>query len=365
MSGWPFYFLQAGGERGLFDGFAPTRMADPSYQARRAAWTLNRLVRTCARGGFLMTQRGIDTVWRKVRITGPCRIVNCFQLYPLRILRDPRVSRWYFIDQTLAQLLEGYGYPVPAEIARQALGLERLGYEAAEGIIVHSRWAACSVIDDYGVAPEKVYVVPQAANLDAQAVEDWWQTCRPKPPNGSLRLLFVGRDWQRKGLDRLLRGFREVRRRGSQLELEIVGVDASDVPKDLATTEGASWYGLIDKRNDADRFMRIVGRSDIGCLLSRNEAGGIGLHEYHALGLAVLGTLAGGAPEQVLNEASVLVSPAESVSQIADRLVALDRDRDRVAQMKAHARIHRRNALWPARIDQILDFWPAGEHVRG
>ena len=174
-SGTPFHFLAAGVERGLFDGPLPTRADDRHYQISRAFWTLRELGKGRRPGGFAVSRRGIAEVWRKVRITDRCRIVNCFQLYPESVVSDRRVARWYFIDQTLSQLFEGYDYGarVSPEQLRAACALEQRGYRSAEGIIVHSHWAEQSVIDEYGIAPDKVYVVLQAANLDSAALDAW------------------------------------------------------------------------------------------------------------------------------------------------------------------------------------------------
>lgn len=360
ITGGSSHFIRAGLAAGLFDGVVPTRTGDRTYRVRRATWTLRRLLTTGTRGGFLVSERGINTVWRNVTITSPCRIVNFFQLYPLRVVNDLKVMRWYFIDQTLTQLFEGYDYRMASETAQHARALEQRGYGGAEGLIVPSRWAKDSLIHDYAIASEKIHIVPQAANIDPSLLEKWAEDTesRVPPPERPLRLVFVGRDWRRKGLDRLLRGFEQARRKGGAVELSIVGTNATEVPEDLATVEGVRWHGLIDKTQDERTFIEVVGSHDVGCLLSRSEAGGYGLHEYHAVGLAVLGTTAGGAPEQVLSQASLLLPSTASADAIADSILMLDRDRDRVSEMKAYSWAHRREVLWPERIERIFGFWP-------
>lgn len=366
MSGQPFHFLDAGIEKGLFDGPLPTHAEDANYRARRAAWTFREMLRGNKPGGFAVSKPGIDTVWRKVEITRPCRITNCFQLYPMSIVRDKRVGRWYFIDQTLTQLFEGQDYRVPAKVAENATALERVGYHAAEGIIAHSRWAARSVIEDYDVPPENVHIVLQAANLDRAVLDRWVQELEAPaaPYDRPLRLVFVGRQWLRKGLDRLLVGFSEARRAGCDIALTVIGMKSTEVPEELAATEGVAWHGLIDKAREPRRFIELVGSHDVGCLLSRREPGSNGLHEYHALGLAVIGTTAGGSSEQALPKASVLVDADAPMDVIAESIAALDKDRERVFAMKKHSWAHRPDVLWPTRVDEILRFWPTSGNGR-
>lgn len=361
QSGRPFYLLDAGVKKTLLDGALSTVTNDRPYRMRRAAWTLQQLIRGGRPGGFAVSESGVNTMWRKVDLAGECRIINCFQLYPPRVVRDPRVTRWYFLDQTLTQLFEGYNYRVPDNTMERARELEQYGYSTAEGIIASSQWARRSIVEVYGVPAERVHVVLIGANLDASALEEWADEQGPQSVSSDrpLRLVFVGREWKRKGLDRLLHGVSGARRAGCTVELGVIGLNARDVPRDLRRIEGVTWHGPLDKRRNQRRFMDLVGSHDVGCLLSRREAAGLGLHEYQALGLAVLGTTAGGAPEQVPPSAGVLLPPMASPEAITETILMLDSDRDRLSRMKAYSWEHHDEVLWASRIDRILDFWPS------
>src|SRR5207248_1430848 len=94
-----------------------------------------------------------------------------------------------------------------------------------------------------------------------------------------LRLVFVGKEWHRKGLDRLLRALRLARRSGANIMLRVIGCRRELLPQDLRDTDGVEWFGFIDKRTEAGRFLRAVSYCDIGCLLSRAEAAGIAVRE--------------------------------------------------------------------------------------
>ena len=80
---------------------------------------------------------------------------------------------------------------------------ERLEYQALRRcslLVYSSDWAARSAVAHYGIAKERVTVLPSGANLWRGIHE---QTCcaGSSADRGQLRLLFVGKEWQRKGGD--------------------------------------------------------------------------------------------------------------------------------------------------------------------
>src|SRR5260221_7507495 len=192
---------------------------------------------------------------------------------------------------TLLQLFDFYQQrnTVGGHIAQEALTREKEGYQAAELIVCHSHWAAQSVMD-YGIDAKKVHVVVPGANLDRDAYRAWESSRRlvvgsgqqnrqgdkgtrrqgdekpisdfPLPPHlpvslssDPLRLVFVGKYWQRKGLDRLLEALQIVHRRGMPVQLQVIGCDRLDLPVHLRQTPNVEWLGFLDKRRELARFL--------------------------------------------------------------------------------------------------------------
>jgi glycosyltransferase involved in cell wall biosynthesis len=267
------------------------------------------------------------------------------------------IEKWFFIDQTLTQLFRDYGTNVGDLARREAIAMEREGYASAALVVVNSRWAAQSVIDDYGISPRKVAIVLQGANFDEAAYGDWELNCfrriTDRKATSSLRLVFVGRDWRRKGLDRLLRAIRIMKRRGSRTKLRVIGCSQSVLPSDLHGVPDVEWIGLLNKGSALPKFLKLVSESDLGCLLSRAEAGGISIREFHALGLPVLGPDVGGAVDQMLPGASLRVSPAATPDDIAEMLMEIERSSERLASMTDIALRNRRSALWESSLDNL------------
>ena len=365
-SGIPFHFLQAARGAGLINQGLALSASGRDWRIRRLAWNARSVLRGDHHGGYQYSPGFLERLWeRDRRRLGGSVIVNCFQLFPDSIVLDSTIEKWFFIDQTLTQLFDFYGErrKIGSSIAADAVAREREGYLASAGVIAHSRWAADNVIFGYGVPPEKVHVATPGASLD-EAEYECWERERAKEPRRApnrpeeLRLVFVGKDWRRKGLDRLLAAFGLARKLGLRATLRVIGVARRAIPAKHRDYDGVEWAGFIDKRNHASEFINAVASCDLGCLLSRAEAGGIAFREYHALGLGALGSNVGGAAEHMIPEASLLMPPESSDEEIARALLALQREPERLLSMRRHAWERRRTALWRESISRLMTFWP-------
>ena len=359
--GIPYYLLQAGITAGCFDGGLRLSAHGLHWQAQRLLWNGVQWTRGDRFGGYQYSVPFLEWLWREERIRARnAAVINCFQLFPPSLVGDASVEKWFYIDQTLTQLFDHYGQRalVGKKIAAEAIARERIGYQAATGVIVHSRWTANSVATDYGIASDRIHVVTPGANIAAQPYEKWLAmqssaATAAERDRHALKLVFIGKDWRRKGLPRLLAALQRVQKQSVSINLCVIGCRQDDLPAALSTTPSVQWHGFIDKEADWARFLALVGSCDVGCLLSTAEAGGIAQREFHALGLAVLGTTAGGAPEHADLECSWLVAPDAPVETIAAQLVKLARDPTWVSRAKAAAWRKRHRFLYQTAITGI------------
>lgn len=366
FSGRPYYFLQAAKKRGILDEGLSLVLTSGAVRLTRAIWSATRLIFGERPRGSWFSVPFLETIWAPYRRrlqTGV--VINCFQLYPPSIYADPSIEKWFHLDQTLLQLLDHYGLrsKIGRQIAREAVERERQGYHTAAGIIVESHWAARSIIEDYGISPDRVHIVLPGANLDPDAYFQWEKENQHRERNPAdlhdpVRFVFIGRDWKRKGLDRLLGAFAIARRRGSRAILRIIGCQQESLPASLKDIPGVEWCGIIDKRRESQRFLHLVSECDVGCLLSRAEAGGLAQREYLALGLALLSTDAGGASEFAIPGTSVVVGSQASDDEIASILLELEKNSTWLAALRATAWQQRQTALWDESVTRMLEFWP-------
>jgi glycosyltransferase involved in cell wall biosynthesis len=358
FSGASVHMLAAGVRMGLISGGLPLAVGSFSWRAHRIWWNLHRLAQGERHGGYQYSRDFLERHWSGVKeqIRG-ATVVNLFQLYPPSVIVDSSIRKIPYIDMTLKQLFDEYGIGriIGSRIAREAVALEHEGYRAARWVVAQTRWAAESLHSDYGVGWDRIRVVVPGANLDAGAYARWEQQWRgfERPPSATLRLVFAGKDWRRKGLDRLLEGICAGRRLGLRASLMVVGCSRESLPPRLRSVEGVTWAGFIDETRERLGFMNVVSGADAGCLLSRAEAGGIAVREYHALGLAVLGTSAGGTRDYMFPESSLEIHKEADAGEIGHILLELNRDPERLRAMRAAAWRSRREALWEHTFRQL------------
>lgn len=354
-SGIPHHLLTYGRALHVIDvglGLETTRL---HWKLRRIAWNALRLATRFERGGYQFSNVFLERLWRPANILPDDTLINVFPIYPAQLFERHTGSKWFYIDQTLNQAFAQYGLAVPAGVASDAIERERRQYHAAAGVIAHSAWAAQDVMNTYAVPHEKVHVAIAGANLDRTVLAKWEEgrTFEERSPNRLLRLVFVGKEWQRKGLDRLLRATAIARARGAAAEVVIIGLDPRSLPLELARAAGTVWAGFIDKRHDLSRFLDTIAGCDVGCLLSRAEAGGISLREFCRLGLPTIAPDVGGAPEYVIREASDLVGPDASDENIAEIIFRLAGDRKELTRRRRVAFERRHEASWDDAIQRI------------
>src|SRR5262249_28919503 len=88
-------------------------------------------------------------------------------------------------------------------VQRVKKALTRRTFSGARCVVIWNKWGKRSLVEDYGVEPDKVAVIAPGIDLTR------WNFPRSlKPEARPVRLLFVGGDFQRKGGETLLRAFR-------------------------------------------------------------------------------------------------------------------------------------------------------------
>ena len=123
--------------------------------------------------------------------------------------------------------LEVYkGYYAPPIGARRFAARERDAARRCTGMIYGSDWAKGDAVKRFDVAPERVHVQPMGAAWVSQAGDKAVQAAVTARPRNRLELLFVAKEWERKGGPLALeiaRGLRDSGRVG-EVRLNVVGV---------------------------------------------------------------------------------------------------------------------------------------------
>ena len=212
-----------------------------------------------------------------------------------------------------------------------------------------SRWAANSVVEDYGIPSSKVHVILPGANLrDSDVIG-----AAAPPPLDPLRLGFIGKDWRRKGLPFLLQVAEELARRKVGVRVVALGPSAAD----LAAHPLLEPAGFVDKAHDAQRFVQLVRSFHFGCLFSSAEACGIASLECLRLGVPVLASRVGGLPDTVRDGLGYLFAPGCAPREVADLLQSLVCDRLAYHDLRQRVARSAGEFCWRRTVSDFIALW--------
>ena len=199
----------------------------------------------------------------------------------------------YVSDATFALMQEVY--PIFSSMAAKSVAaedfFERSIQEKARLLLYPSQWAAESAVADYGTAAERIRFIPFGANLDREPER---RAVLGKEITAELRMLFLAKEWDRKGGSIALDTLRSLTEMGIDAELIVCGIrPPAEVGHPRMTV-----IPYLDKnvRQDRQRFEQILSESHLLLLPTRTECYGIVFCEANAYGLPVFATRVGGIP---------------------------------------------------------------------
>lgn len=239
-------------------------------------------------------------------------------------------------DATFANVLNVYDSfsNCAPEFVTQGHALERDALAQCAAAIYPSEWAAQSAIEDYGADPARVHVVPFGSNVEAPdcAAVDGWIAARDL---STLRLLFVGREWERKGADTVLATCSRLHAAGYAVSLDLVGIDRPPV----ALPAWAHNHGLLDKRDPDQRarLQTLYANAHFFFVPSQAENYGMAFCEAAAHGLPSLTTDVGGIPTIVRHGKTGYTLPPQAPASEWAALLAQAVDNPGTYRAMAHA----------------------------
>ncbi len=204
--------------------------------------------------------------------------------------------------------------------------IEQRALRRADRLVYASAWAARSAREDYGIPSDRVTVVPMGANLDRTPEREEVLQARHPGSGDRCRLLLIGVDWQRKGGSVALATMRELRNRGLDASLTVVGC----LPPPGVLDPHLQVIRFLDKSvpEHCRRLEALYLGSDFLLFPSQREAYGVVCCEANAFALPVIASDAGGVPV-VDGENGLLLPAGASPEAYADAIGALLRSPER------------------------------------
>lgn len=144
-------------------------------------------------------------------------------------------------------------------------------YKSMKGIFTMSKWLQESLINYTGIQENKVHYVGAGINIDVRQIKNI--------PKDNNKILFIGRDFYRKGGDLVYNAFKILKQKyNKDAELYIIG------PKEWPLEEKAEGVIFLGDLS-YDELIYYFNKCDIFCMPSRFEAYGLVFIEALVYGL--------------------------------------------------------------------------------
>jgi glycosyltransferase involved in cell wall biosynthesis len=242
------------------------------------------------------------------------------------------------------------GTPLPPSDLRRIARREQSVYTKASAIFTLSERLRRSFVDDFAMPADRVRAIYAGPNIDLSKIpaEPYRQA-----PNRPPTILFVGRQFHRKGGDVLVESFLRVRTHLPDARLIIAGQGRGAI-----SGAGISCIGNLDK-NRPDEWLQLVQAyetADVFALPTRFEPFGIAFVEAMHFGLPCVGPDAWAVPEIIDDGETGFTVPVDDVDALADRLLRLLRNPELARSMgDAGRRRARQLFTWPLAVSRMLD----------
>ena len=218
-----------------------------------------------------------------------------------------------------------------------------------------SQWAAAAAVRHYGISPDRVAVIPFGANFGGDNQETEVTQWIGDRDTRKLRLLFVGREWERKGGDLVAEAARQLIARGMDVQLDIVGIK---VPPRWQKHGFIREHGLLSYANPTGLALlrKLFSEATFLFVPSRAEAFGMVYCEANAFGLPAIATATGGITEIIRDGINGFGLPMEAEAEDYARVITSavqDQDRYRDLALSSYREFrHRLN--WDVYCDRYL-----------
>jgi starch synthase len=305
------------------DLYGPTRMlgAALSFSPNRKRWGVRYHL---GPAGYRLRSDKASSAASRVGNSAQCILQIGATFNPPR--RNP-LPYFLFCDSNIQTSLEGAKFGVsdsawlrPSEFD-DVRRRESAIYRGATGVLTMSEFLRRSFIDDFGLPAERVHTVGVGPNLEVSQIPE----PRPVARTGVPTVLFVGKQFERKGGKLLLDAFRRVRARVPDARLVLIGP-----PTSPSSDPGVEWLGNLDKNNPAERarLLESYRDADVFCLPSLFEPFGIVFLEAMLFGLPCVGTAVCAIPEMIVAGETGYTFPRGDAEALAGRLTELLTDRE-------------------------------------
>jgi glycosyltransferase involved in cell wall biosynthesis len=192
--------------------------------------------------------------------------------------------------------------------------IEQLALNRCAHALYSTEWAAKTTQRFYLIPENKVSVVPFGGNLLEAPTLDEVAAIVKERASTPVRLLLVGVDWMRKGVDIAVDTVKALAAAGLDCRLTIVGCSPPAGRNLPACVEVIPFIPKVTAEDRA-RINELYARSHFFIMPTRAEAFGIVFAEASAFGVPCLGTAVGGLPSVIKDGVNGQLFPLEATGE--------------------------------------------------
>lgn len=219
---------------------------------------------------------------------------------------------------------------------------QRLFYQNASGIFTMGKWLADYIIEHEHISPDKVHAVGGGVNVDVDRID-----YSEKKGN---KVLFVGRDFIRKGGDLVIEAFRILKTQMPEAELYIAGPKKNPVDVN-AEQEGIFYLG----EQNREQLIHLFNQCDIFCMPSRFEAYGLSFIEALTYGLPCVARNAFSMREMIEDGKTGYLVENDDAEILAEKMLCALRNQQMRDIVRQNKEFYIKEYSWEAVTRRIAD----------
>jgi glycosyltransferase involved in cell wall biosynthesis len=201
-------------------------------------------------------------------------------------------------------------------LINQTFNFEKNVAHTAKRVLTTSNYLRDRIIEDFGVDEENVVSIGCGINFEM--------------PNESIlknkdydrkEILFIGKEFDRKGGNLLVNAFKKVKRKYPEAILHIVGPE--NLPNSISETSGVQYHGFLNTNTlEGKKVMdSLFQSSTIFCLPSLYEPFGIAPLEAMSYGIPAIVTDRWALKENIQNDITGYHVPLGDAEQISEKII--------------------------------------------
>lgn len=237
-------------------------------------------------------------------------------------------------------LLSGLGTPNMPSF-RDRLKLQQEYFKKASGIFCMGDWLKKYMVSECGVPESKIHVAGGGINIDKTQIN-------PDKNKTNSKILFIGRDFQRKGGYITVEAFKLLKAKKPTAELYIVGPMDNPLSEDIP---GVIFLG----EQSHDKISSLFNKCDLFCMPSYYEAYGLVFIEALCSGLPCIGRNCYEMPYFIESGITGMLLNEDSAEELAGLMVTILENNSFKANVQAKQQWYLEHYSWDSVAKRIFN----------